>query len=62
MYSQSWLFSVPGVVSQEVHRLPSPYSDCTNHNLEIDLLMEAIKKRLTKVPKQGRGVLKRSYR
>ena len=53
---------VVGVVSQEVHRLPHPYSDCTNHNIEIDLLMAAIHKKLEKVPDKGSGILKRSYR
>ena len=53
---------VAGVVSQEVHRLPHPYSDCTNHNIEIDLLMAAIHKKLEKVPDKGSGILKRSYR
>ncbi len=52
-----------GVVSKEIHRLEQPYSNCTNHNVEIDLLMKIMKRDLKHVKKQvGEGVVEGSYR
>ncbi len=51
-----------GIVASEVKRLPRPYGNCTNINLEIDLLMQSIRQDLPEAPQAGVNVVKNSYR
>ncbi len=51
-----------GVVSKEIHRLALPYSNCTSENMEIQLLTDAMRRNLKKMPETGHNVINGSYR
>ena len=54
--------AVIGISSKEINRLPKPYSNCTNENMELFLLMETIKKDCTDCPEMGKGTVIRTHR
>ncbi len=59
---QCFFWSSIGVLSTEVTRLPHPYGNCTSDNMEIDLLMQSIRKVLPEAPQEGFNVVNGSYR
>ena len=54
--------AVIGISSKEINRLPSPYSNCTNENMELYSLMEAIQKDCEDCPEMGHEMVIRSHR
>ena len=54
--------AVIGISSKEINRLPSPYSNCTNENIELYSLMEAIQKDCEDCPEMGHDTVERSHR
>ncbi len=51
-----------GLTAQRIHHLPSPYTNCSHDNPEINLLMQAIHERLgDNTPKRGEGMIKGTY-
>ncbi len=51
-----------GLVASEIKRLPFPYGNCTSKNMELELLMQSIKRDLPGAPMRGHEVAKNSYR
>ncbi len=51
-----------GLVASEIKRLPAPYGNCSNTNMELELLMQAIRRDLPGAPMRGHEVAKNSYR
>ena len=50
-----------GITSKESIRLKPPYSNCTDYNLEIDMLMESITLKLGFTPKKNDGIHESAY-
>ena len=49
------------VTSKESIRLNAPYSSCTDHNMEVDMLIESITSRLGYTPVRNEGVHESAY-
>ncbi len=50
-----------GVTSKESVRMPQPYGECTDHNIEIDTLIESIGNKLGYTPKRSEGLHESVY-